>query len=381
LGLELHIAGPGLDLVRRLEEGEPELILGRDAECDVCLPDPQRNVSRRHLALRLQGGELHFHVMSVVNGIEMPFGEAPPGARGVLPMGQTLRVAEYSVSAVPAITEVKAQPAASPEDDDPWAALDRQSAPVAPAHDPRNDDPTGGFGKTVVMAAEDDPFGDWGFESTFGPGGTGGGAVDANTLGPASVPSFFRGLGLDANSLGQLTEGELESMGRLVRTLVLGVLDLHANAVGVKKDLRAEDRTMLAVKDNNPLKTDWPQETKMRYLFGGRAAAKGFISAERAVRELLVDLVAHNSASGAATRAAMEATLREFEPETLKLRLLGGGTKLFEGTRAWDAYTREYEEQAKDLNAWAARLLSKHFTETYLRESLRIRRETPPRKS
>ncbi len=29
---------------------------------------------------------------------------------------------------------------------------------------------------------------------------------------------------------------------------------------------------------------------------------------------------------------------------------------------------------------WAQRLLDKYFTDAYLRESLRIRRETPPRK-
>ena len=67
--LELHIAGPGLDVTRSLAAGEPALILGRDADCGVCLPDPQRNVSRRHLSVWNEGDELHFHVLSVVNGI------------------------------------------------------------------------------------------------------------------------------------------------------------------------------------------------------------------------------------------------------------------------------------------------------------------------
>src|SRR5436190_11146747 len=113
MALELRIAGPGLDVVRVLEEGAPELVLGRDAECGVCLPDPQRNVSRRHLALWLKGGELHFRVLSVVNGVEMPFGEAPPGAQGVLPAGQTLKLADYSLN-------VNAPDAAETRTD-PWA--------------------------------------------------------------------------------------------------------------------------------------------------------------------------------------------------------------------------------------------------------------------
>jgi predicted component of type VI protein secretion system len=72
-------------VTRRLEEGAGELVLGRDVDCGVCLPDPQRNVSRRHLAVWVEAGELHFQVLSEINGIDMWFGEAPPGARGVCP--------------------------------------------------------------------------------------------------------------------------------------------------------------------------------------------------------------------------------------------------------------------------------------------------------
>ena len=78
-----------------------------------------------------------------------------------------------------------------------------------------------------------------------------------------------------------------------------------------------------------------------------------------------------------ASRAALESTLKEFAPDALKARLLGEGTRLFEGTRAWDAYVKYYQEQARDAPRWAQRFLDKYFSEAYLRESLRIRRETP----
>ena len=92
MALDLHVAGPGLDLVRRLAPGEPALILGRDSDCGVCLPDPDRNVSRRHLSVWNDGDQLHFHVLSVVNGVTGPAGELPPGARGVLAPAANLRV-------------------------------------------------------------------------------------------------------------------------------------------------------------------------------------------------------------------------------------------------------------------------------------------------
>lgn len=354
MALQIHVSGPGIDVTRRLAPGDPQLVLGRDAECDVCLPDPERTVSRRHLALWTEGRELHFHVVSSVNGIEMAFGEAPPGARGVLPSGQSMKVGDYVVHARPLDDEQ----AAATKQADPWSTLQESAAtmPMQPG------------------AGDDDPFGaDWGFTTTFGPVGSAGGGFDAGSMEAGEVASFFQGLGLETGTLGK---GELESMGRLVRLLVLGVLDLHATVTGVKQDLRSEDRTMMATKDNNPLKTNWPAETKLKYLFGGRLAAVGFISAERAMREVLVDLVAHNAASAGAARAAVEGTLRDLAPATLKARLLGEGTRLFEGTRAWDAYCKWYEEQGADMQKWAQRQLDRHFTEAYLRESLRIRRET-----
>lgn len=374
--LELRIFGPGLDIVRTVGDG-PSLVLGRDPDCDVCLPDPERTVSRRHLALRFENGQLHFHVVSVVNGIEMSFGEAPPGARGVLPFGDSLKVGDYTVSATLVSGDDPTSPAAVDEPPaDPWAVFDREAqARLAQRED--------ASGSTIRLSAahpqEDDVFGDWGFESTFGPGAVGGGGLDAAKLGAGSADSFFRGLGMDPATLGAMTEGELESTGRLVRILVLGMLELHASAAGVKEELRAEDRTMVASKDNNPLKTSWSTEIKLRYLFGGRAAAIGFASPERSVRELLVELIAHNGASGTAARAAIEATIKEFDPVVLKASLLGEGPKLFEATRAWEAYVRHFEKNSKDMGKWTQRLLDKYFAEAYLRESLRIRRETPPR--
>jgi len=373
MALELRIDGPGLQTLRRLEVGDPPLVLGRDAECAVCLPDPERNVSRRHLSVWNEGDQLHFHVLSVVNGVDMPFGEAPPGARGVLPAGQQLKLAAYTVA-------VEAAAAPAPEPADPWAVFDRESsgiAPVPPGVRAPNGAPAG-----AAAANEPDPFGDWGFETTFGADLPGAGGLQASGLGAAQdLAPFFRGLGLDAAKVGALSEGELESIGRLVRTALLGLCALHARASGGKQDMRAEDRTMLAaLKDNNPLrKSGWPEETLLRYLFGGRAASVGFIGPERAVREVVADLLAHEAAAVVAARAAVEGTLREFDPETLKGRLLGGGARLFESARAWDAFAKDFEQQAADIERWVQRLLDKHYAEAYVRESQRVKRDTPPR--
>lgn len=367
--LTLRISGPGLDVVRALQAGEPELVLGRDADCGVCLPDPQRNVSRRHLSVWLENGELHFRVLSIVNGVEMPFGEAPPGARGVLPLGQTLKVGDYSVCA-------QSIESAAPGPD-PWAVFEREgsgAATLSPALYSATAKP---HDKAVPAPAEDDPFGDWEFEATFGPRPSNKPALDGAQSG--HLPAFFQGLGLDPASVGPVGPGEVEAIGRLVRMLVLGVLQLHQSEAAVKEEMRAEDRTMIARNDSNPLKTTWPDDTKLRYLFGGRGASIGFPNPERALGELLLELLAHSGASASATRAALESTLKEFAPAALKARLQVGGSKLFEGGRAWDAYCKYYDRESQDMARWAQRLLDRYYSEAYLRESVRIKRETPPR--
>jgi type VI secretion system FHA domain protein len=367
--LELRIFGPGLDVVRPLRAGEPELVLGRDRDCGVCLPDPQRNVSRRHLSVWLDSGELHFRVLSVVNGIEMPFGEAPPGARGVLPLGQTLKVGEYSVCGQ------MSDPASPPAASDPWAVFERQGS-GAGDFSPSQSATLALHDEASPPSAEDDPFGEWEFEASFGP-------RPSNKLAPGGTPAgqlaaFFYGLGLDPASIGPLGPGEVEDLGRLVRMLIHGVLQLHESGTSVKEEMRAEDRTMMARGDNNPLKNAWPEDTKLRYLFGGRAGSIGFPNPERALGELLVELRAHSAASATATRAALESTLKEFAPPALKATLQLGGPKLFESGRAWDAYCKYYERQGRDPARWAQQLLDRYFSEAYLRESARIKRETPP---
>jgi predicted component of type VI protein secretion system len=365
--LELRIAGPGLDVVRVVMPSDQPLLLGRDAECSVCLPDPERNVSRHHLSVWNEGGELHFQVLSVVNGVELATGEVPPGARGVLAPGQTLRIAAYSLT-------IGASDATQTSGTDPWAALDREASGITP----------------LVVAAgpeqgpggpDDDPFGDWGFQSTFGPGAPGSGGMQAGQLGVArDIGAFFKGLGMDPAKVGALSEGELEDIGRMVRVALLGLMELQSQAFQAKQDLGADDRTMVASKDRNPLTGNWPDHTKLHYLFGGRVAAAGFVAPERAVRDVAGNLLAHQFATTEAVRLALQGLAAEFEPEALKVRLLGsGGGRLFGSARAWDAFVRHYEERSREPGGWEQHGLNRHFMETYLREFLRVKDDSAGR--
>ncbi|GAC1355111.1 MAG: type VI secretion system-associated FHA domain protein TagH [Variovorax sp.] len=369
MAIELHIAGPGFETVRLLHPGAPELILGRDATCDVNLPDPDRNISRRHLAVWSQGGEAHFRVLSAVNGVDMPFGYAPPGAQGALPSGQVLKLGDYSLQA--------RRPAPPVPQQDPWAVFDgdpgssdatlpRASMTAAPPVDQAS----------AAILPEEDPFGDWGFESTFGPGSGSEPSGEASP-GASDLAAFFKGLGLDRTNIGALSPVELEGAGRAVRTALEGLFALYAAHNGPPPE-RKPGAGVVAVKDNNPLKTHWPDDTKLQFLFGGRAASIGFVSPQRALGDIVAELGAHDTAMALATRAALESTVQDFAPDALKERLLGSGNKLFEGARVWEAYSRDYGERAQRLGDWVQQLLDQHFAPAYLRESQRIKRDTGP---
>lgn len=372
MGLELHVAGPGLDVVRRLEPGDPALILGRDADCGICLPDPERNISRRHLSVWNEGDQLHFHVLSVVNGVDTAAGELPPGARGVLAPGDALVLSAFRITVAvgaPAAADATVPDATVPDASDPWAEFERQAAELVP----------NSGAETVPGIPEDDPFGDWGFHSTFGPGSPGGGlSVDA--LAPAAdLKAFLAGLGLEPSAQRALTQGELETIGRLTRIALQGLLQAVETAAVSRQQVRAEDGTLVQPREPNPLRTDSSLDAKLYYLFGGQAAAAGSLPPDRAVAQVVTELAVHQQAMTEAVHEAIEGVVAEFDPEALKKRLLGGGARIFESARAWDAFAKDYAERAADPPGWVKELLERHFQLAYARAHMRVKRNTTGR--
>ncbi|MDB5914148.1 MAG: hypothetical protein JWP22_2823 [Ramlibacter sp.] len=360
MALDLLIAGPGFEVTRRLQSGEAAQILGRDTDCTVCLPDPERNISRRHLSVWNEGEQLHFHVLSVVNGIDTVAGELPPGSRGVLPLGDVLGLSAYRITA---------RAASGEEGADPWAEFHRQARELVPD----------AVDETVPAHLEDDPFGDWGFQSTFGPGSPGG-EMSADDLAQAQdLRPFLTGLGLRPAQQIPLTQGELENIGRLTRIALQGLLQAVHNAAVSRQEVRAEDRTMAEPREMNPLRMDTSLDTKLYYLFGGQAASAGFIPPDRAVGQVVTELNAHQLAMADAVREAVQGVVDEFDPDALKARLLGGGTRLFGAARAWEAFAKDYAERKDKRAEWVRRLLDRHFSQAYVKALMRVKRNTPGR--
>jgi predicted component of type VI protein secretion system len=371
--LELHIEGPDFSHTTRLEDGCAELVLGRDSGCDVCLPDHEKTVSRRHLSVWNLDGDLWFRVLSEVNGVDLPGGEVPPGARAVLPHDQTLLLGDFRISVE--LATLPPQRAQSFAHDVTIVALPDFQNSVSPTV------PLTSRTQSIKVNSEEDPFADWAFQTDAM-----GKALGFSALSKPGVPAgmdsdlaaFFKGLGIESERVGTLTVDEIETAGQVVRQALEGLLALHADKADLRREVRSIERPSLGKRENNPLNMNWSLESKLQYLLAGRASSIGFTSPKAALAEILTALRTHDLASGAAARAAVQGALSEFEPTRLKTQLLEGQPALgiFDAGRLWGLYTNYYENQAVSKEKWAQQLFERDFKVAYLKETQRIKHQT-----
>src|SRR6185369_5763097 len=134
----------------------------------------------------------------------------------------------------------------------------------------------------------------------------------------AAVQAFLNGAGLEGK---EVSDAEIEAFllqsGKIMRAAVEGAMALLAARATAKKELRAEDRTMVASKDNNPLKLMSDPQEAMAFLFDTKNRNDGFLEPVQAVGDAFEDLRAHEVALFAAMRAALLGAIQRFDPKML----------------------------------------------------------------
>ncbi len=159
---------------------------------------------------------------------------------------------------------------------------------------------------------------------------------------------FYKGLGLDKANLGPLSPADLEAAGRAVRVALEGLFQLYAARS------RAEERQpgahgVVPVKDNNPLKTDWPADTKLQYLreqdvlgYAVQTARRNISGAIGAAAVSSSLTIVRRSDAATATLASLLSTNNNKLTLTLSIYRAGGDTSrntdpmiqfLYEGAR------------------------------------------------
>ena len=347
-----------------------------------------------------------------VHGIHLPLSVRGGAALQPLPPPTGKATAAPPPPAPPATT------------DDMWADLLKGSGPPAAAEPVKLRDPTTLFGQggtPVTPAAPaasandgsgadpidisfgDDPFDDWADTASLplgsaapgadpptaisrtprpGPGHGPAHAAAAAVVAPArdgsaavgaAWPAFAQGLGLAETH--SADEQAARRAGVMVRVLIEGVAELLGARADLKRELRAEDRTLLSGRDNNPLKAGLSATDLVQYLFAPPMGA-AYLPADRAVRESIAELRVHEHATIAASRAAVEGALRDFEPGRLRKQLAPAKSGMFQvldNARLWEAYQAHYEKQALHMADWLEAVFARHFMPTYSRETDRLK--------
>jgi type VI secretion system FHA domain protein len=357
--------------------------------------DPLALVSAPPLAGAMRGGSAIDALLASGPGSGMEAGRTP-----------LVRLAQPRIDPAPALDHVDdvnlplhlppvgppSVAAAPAPGDDPWSVLGGDwgvpapaggSGAVAPVASPSAEDP-------FAAAAGDNVFDGWGERpATESP--------PAPTAAPAPPPAtppktsadadraaelaaFAAGIGLPANRVTNMKEEDWRHAGQMLRRLIEGLTELLAVRATLKAELRTEDRTMLGARDNNPLKMKLPLATVVQFFFGGPRPVKVFMPPERALREVFVDMHAHEIATLAAARAAIEGALLEFDPAELEKKHQDKRNPLqvLNKARLWEAHRKDYEARSAALADWLDGVFDRHFVPAYTREAQRVKAEAQP---
>ncbi|WLI89475.1 type VI secretion system-associated FHA domain protein TagH [Massilia sp. R2A-15] len=192
----------------------------------------------------------------------------------------------------------------------------------------------------------------------------------AAPTGTVALDAFLHGLG---NSGIRIPPGEetafFDKAGGVVQAAVEGLVTLLLARGEIKKELRAEERTMLASRANNPLKFMGSAEEAVRFLFDPAAANAGaFLSPQKAIEDACTELVAHELGLVAGMRAAVIGAIRRFEPQALERNAGKVGASLIPmGRKAklWDSYVEQYEKIELEMADNLDRLFERDFLTAY----------------
>jgi type VI secretion system FHA domain protein len=203
-------------------------------------------------------------------------------------------------------------------------------------------------------------------------------AEPAAALPPSSaLVAFLEGAGLAHLEVSEAdAEAFLRESGTIVRASVEGLIGLLLARSELKKEMRAEDRTMVASRDNNPLKLMTDPQEAMGYLFDKRERLSGaFLPPVQAVHDACDDLRVHEIALMAGMRAAFQGALKRFEPQLIEREAdkQKSAFSLNKKVKLWDAFVAHHEKLSRDAEDDLLKVFGREFLGTYMAQVRRLR--------
>jgi predicted component of type VI protein secretion system len=360
---------------------QPPVSIGRDSTCSVVLDDPNRRISRFHVEIEEQDGVYWMSVVSKVNPVMVAGRRYGPGTRLTLKNGDAFEIGEYEVQvSLPeaAAAPVKAPPAdptAPPMSDSPLLRVLASASPQAPAPVPA---PTTTRTPSPAVADFDPAL----QEATFVPSAAVKALARAQSgasLEPdAALRAFMEAAGLPFKEMpAAQAERMLRDCGAILRATVEGIMMLLAARSVMRKELQAEDRTMVGAGNNNPLKLMSDPHEAMAFLFDPSERTDGFLDPVQAVGDACEDLRAHEQALVAGMCAAMIGVLRRLNPHALEAAFEKSTTAGLplpgRKGRLWDLFVTHHGKLARDAQEDINKVLGSEFMTAYQSQLRRMK--------
>lgn len=188
--------------------------------------------------------------------------------------------------------------------------------------------------------------------------------VDAELL-----QAFLDGADLaDIDVKPHLDQSQMHLLGQLLSMFSQGTVALLSSRTMLKRGVNAE-MTMILEQANNPFKLLPSGKSVLVQMLGSQMP--GFMEPEKAVRDALVDLQAHQLGMIAGIRAIITAMLQSFNPDTLHAQAQqegDSGRHLFSATRKaarWDYFVKRYQAIASEIDDDFHTLFGEAFLHAY----------------
>ncbi len=362
--------------------------IGRDATCTLALEDPQKHISRVHVELKEEDGTYWMSVVSKVNPVMVKGRRYGPGTRLTLQSGDSFDMGEFEVQVV---FPEKLRPAPPPPAEKKsmiaaFAEEEGTDSTDIPAPEP------GIFDEPTLMGSTEEP-------TYVGPALKAAAKpppppppppapekrpapvetkpAPAPRPAPAAAPSasmnealrlFLEGAGMPAKDLSpEQSEKLLRDCGTILRAAVEGLMMLLIARAEMRKEFEAEERTMVAARDNNPLKLMGDPQEALQFLLEPGQHTGGFLDPVQSIGDACEDLRAHELALMTGMRSAILGALRRFDPKAIEKSLEKSSGFSFGGKKAklWEAFVEHQNRLAQEAQEDFSKIFGRDFMSAY----------------
>jgi len=194
----------------------------------------------------------------------------------------------------------------------------------------------------------------------------------------AALRAFLEGAGLPHKDLSAAdSERLLRDGGAILRATVEGLMMLLLARAELRKEFEAEERTMVAARDNNPLKLMSDPHEAMDFLFDPAQRTDGFLDPVQAVGDACEDLRSHELALMAGMRAAIIGALRRFDPQALERAFDKSAKKGFSlasrKSKLWELFVEQQEKLLHEAQEDFNKVFGRDFMGAYQAQLRRLK--------